>query len=121
MRSRLALIGVLILAGCSSCSYEAKRKTESAVEQAAEKFHEKLNEEQYQTIYYEADAELRNRVTEADFTDQLRSAHEQLGRVSGKVYVFIDEKLEAKTTVDISVPGLPILWWLKYCSNSKSF
>jgi len=93
MRSRLLLFVVLILIVSTSCSYEAKRKTESAVEQAAEKFHEKLNEEQYQTIYYEADAELRNRVTEADFTDQLRSAHEQLGRVSGKVYVIIDDSV----------------------------
>ena len=93
MRSRLAVFVVLGLIGCASCSYEAKHKTETAVGQAAEKFHERLNEEQYQTIYYEADVELRNRVTEAEFTAQLQSAHEQLGRVSGKVYVFIEDSV----------------------------
>jgi len=93
MRSRVSVFVVLILIGCASCSYEANRKTEAAVEQAAEKFHKALNDEQYQTIYNEADADLRNRVTEAEFTDQLRSAHEQLGRVSGKVYVFIDDSV----------------------------
>src|SRR5258705_2672262 len=93
MRSTLTVVVALIVIGGSFCSYEVKHKTEVAVEQAAEKFHQQLNEEQYQTIYYEADAELRNRVTEAEFTDQLRSAHEQLGRVSGKVYVFIDDSV----------------------------
>src|SRR5258705_3344060 len=83
----------MVLTGCSSCSYEANRKTETVVEQAAEKFHAELNEEQYQTIYYEADDELRSKITEAEFTAQLRSAHEQLGRVSGKVYVFIDDSV----------------------------
>jgi len=93
MRSRVAVFVVLILIGCASCSYEDKRKTETAVEQAAEKFHEALNGEQYQTIYNEADVELRKSVTEAEFTTQLRSAHEQFGRVSGKVYVFIDDSV----------------------------
>jgi len=93
MRSRLSVFVVLSLIGCASCSYEAKRKTETAVEQAAEKFHEELNEEQYQTIYNEADVELRKSITEAEFTAQLRSAHEQFGRVSGKVYVFIDDSV----------------------------
>ena len=93
MRSSVAVFGVIILIGCASCSYEAKHKTETAVEQAAEKFHEALNAEQYQTIYNEADVELRNNITEGEFTAQLRSAHEQLGRVSGKVYVFIDDSV----------------------------
>jgi hypothetical protein len=93
MRSRLAVFVVLILIGGSSCSYEAKHKTETAVEHAVEKFHEELNEEQYQTIYYGADDELRSRVTEAEFTAQLRSVHEQLGRASGKAYVFIDDSV----------------------------
>jgi len=93
IRSKLALIAVIVLFGCSSCSYEAKRKTETAVEQAVEKFHKELNEEQYQTIYHEADAELQSRATEADFTAELRSAHEQLGTASGKAYVFIDDSI----------------------------
>src|SRR5258705_2027235 len=93
MRSKLALIAVMVLIGCSACSYETNRKTETAVERAAEKFHTELNEERYQTIYYEADEELRSKVTEAEFTAQLRSAHEQLGRVSGKVYVIIDDSV----------------------------
>jgi hypothetical protein len=91
VRSKVAAFVVLILVGCSSCSYEAKRKTETAVEQAVEKFHENLNEEQYQRIYAEADVDLRSSATEAEFTAQLQSAHEQLGRASGKVFVFIDD------------------------------
>ena len=93
MRSGLAVFVGLILVGCSSCSYEAKRKTEIAVEHAVEKFHEQLNDEQYQRIYAEADSELQSSVTEADFTAQLRTAHEQFGRASGKAYVFIDDSV----------------------------
>ena len=91
MRSKLAVFVALILVGCASCSYEAKRKTESAVEQAVEKFHEELNAEQYQKIYAEADGELRVSTTEAEFTAQLQSAHEELGRASGQAYVSIDD------------------------------
>ena len=94
MRSKSIFVVLLILVGCCSCqSYEAKRKTEMAVEKAVEHFHEQLNEEQYQQIYDEADAELRSKVTETDFTAQLRSAHDQLGRSSSKAYVLIDETI----------------------------
>ncbi len=93
MRCKPAVLIVLILVGCSACSYEAKRKTETAVEQAVEKFHAELNEEQYQRIYAEADVDLRRSATEAEFTAQLRSAHEQLGRASGKAFVFIDDSV----------------------------
>ena len=93
MRSRLAVFVVVVLIGCSSCSYEARRKTEIAVEHAVETFHEQLNDEQYQKIYAEADAQLQKGVTEADFTAQLRTAHEQFGRASGKAYVFIDDSV----------------------------
>jgi hypothetical protein len=91
LRCNARLFIALILVGCSSCSYEAKRKTETAVERAVESFHQELNEEQYQRIYAEADGDLRSKVSEAEFTAQLQSAHEQLGRVSGKAFVFIDE------------------------------
>ena len=93
VRSKLALFVVLILVGCSSCAYDAKRKTETTVEQAVERFHEKLNEEQYQRIYAEADVDLRNSVREDEFIAQLRYAHEQLGRASGKAFVFIDDSV----------------------------
>jgi hypothetical protein len=93
MKSIQAVLGVLLLVGCTSCSYEAKRKTEVAVEQAVERFHQVLNQEQYQKIYAEADAELRNGVTEAEFISQLKYAHGQLGPASGKAYVFIDDSV----------------------------
>jgi hypothetical protein len=93
VRSKLTVFVVLIVVGSSSCSYEAKRKTEMAVEQAVEEFHQELNEEQYQRIYSEGDADLRSSVTEAEFTEQLRSAHEQLGRASGKAFVFIEDSV----------------------------
>jgi len=63
------------------------------VEEAVERFHEELNQEQYQKIYAEADADLRNRVTEAEFISQVKDAHEQLGPASGKAYVFIDDSV----------------------------
>lgn len=93
MKFKLGLFVVLVLVVCSSCSYEAKRKTETAVEQAVERFHEQLNQEQYEIIYAESDADLRNNVTETEFISQLKYAHEQLGTTSGKAYVFIDDSI----------------------------
>ena len=93
MKSIPAVLGALLLFGCSSCSYETKRKTEVAVEQAVERFDEALNQEQYQKIYAEADVDLRTRVSEAEFVSQLKYAHEQLGPTSGKAYVFIDDSV----------------------------
>jgi hypothetical protein len=81
----------LVLAGCISCSYEEKGKTETALEQAVDHFHDQLNQEKYGEIYSQADAVLRNRATETEFTAQLRQAHEQLGRISGKAIVIIDD------------------------------
>lgn len=93
MKFRFAVVALLVLVGCSSCSYEAKRKTETSVEQAVVKFHEQLNNEQYQTMYAEADADLRNKVTESEFIAHLKDAHEQLGTSSAKAYVFIDDSI----------------------------
>jgi hypothetical protein len=92
LRYRLVLFVVLVVS-CYSCSYDAKRKTETAVEQAVDKFHEQLNQEQYQRIYAESDVDLRNRATEAEFMDQLRYVHEQLGTTSGKPIVIIDDSV----------------------------
>ena len=91
MKTRFVVLIVLVLAGTSCRSYEAKRKTEAAVEQAVNKFHERLNQEQYQAIYAESDDVLKNATTESDFTAQLRDAHEQLGTTSGKAFVFIND------------------------------
>ena len=76
------LLGLLMSAACSS--YEEQRKVESALAQSVNRFHEQLNNEEFNDIYSEADPSLRNRIDEATFTSQLKSAHDQLGKVSAR-------------------------------------
>lgn len=76
---------------CASCSYEEKRKLETVLEQSVDKFHQQLNDDQYHDIYAQADAELQNRISEADFTAQLNEAHARLSTTSGKSNVILDE------------------------------
>jgi len=91
MRLLLCASISLVLIGCASCtSFEAKRKTEAAVEQAANNFHEQLNQEQYHDIYSQADRTLQDRLSEADFTSKLRDAHEKMGPTHNKAIVIID-------------------------------
>lgn len=92
VKLELKVFVVLVLACCSCRSFEAKQKTEDAVEQAVERFHEKLNQQQYQSIYLESDGELKESVTEEEFVAQLSQAHEQLGTTSGEAFVFIDDR-----------------------------
>jgi len=84
---------LLVLVGCTSCAYEAKHKTETAIEQALDQFHEQLNHEQYHEIYSRSDSDLQDCITEAEFAAQLRNAHEQLGKTSGKAIVIINDTL----------------------------
>jgi hypothetical protein len=92
MRFRVFTFLRLALAG-SACSYEAKRKTETAVEQSVDKFHDQLNQQQYHHIYEQSDAELRSRMTEAEFTGQLLNAHEQMGAITSKASVHIEDSV----------------------------
>ena len=84
---------VLVMIWVSCSSYDEKRKTEAAVEHAVDKFHEQLNQEQYHDIYSQADSTLQNRLSQAEFTSQIRNAHEQLGSTSGKAFVRIDDSV----------------------------
>jgi hypothetical protein len=61
------------------------------VEQSVGKFHDRLNQQQYHEIYAESDPELHSRVTETEFTTQLVNVHEQMGTITGKAYVLIDD------------------------------
>jgi len=90
MRFPFLILLTLVLVGSASCSYEAKRSTETAVEQSVDKFHDQINQQQYHDIYAESDAELRSRITEVEFTRQLLSAHEQMGTITSKARVHID-------------------------------
>src|SRR5712672_935578 len=92
MRSWPPLVILVALVGCASCAYDEKRKVETALEQWVDKFHDQLNNQQYHDIYSQSDPGLQNRVTEVKFTDQLRDAHDQLGRTSGKSIVIIGDK-----------------------------
>ena len=93
MRTWFLLLLMLVVVGAASCSHEAKRKTETAVEQSVDQFHDQLNQQQYHEIYAESDAELRSRITEAEFTGQLLNAHEQMGTITSKASVHIDDSV----------------------------
>ncbi len=86
---------ILAMVGCSSCAYEPGGKTETAVEQSVDKFHDRLNQQQYAEIYAESASELRTRVAEPEFAAQLAGAHNQLGTVTSKADLFFDESFWA--------------------------
>jgi len=87
----LAVLFVL-LATTSCASYEEQTKVESTLTQSLERFHEQLNNAQFHDIYIEADSSLRQRIDEVAFTNQLKNAHDQLGRVSGGARVLLTSK-----------------------------
>jgi hypothetical protein len=79
------LIALLVSTSCAS--YEEQQKLEKALAQSVDRFHEQLNNEQFHDIFSQADASLQKRIDETAFTSQLRSTHDQLGRVAGKAIV----------------------------------
>ena len=78
---------IALLASTSCAPYEEQQKLEKVLAQSVDRFHEQLNNEQFHDIYSQADASLQKRIDETAFTSQLRSAHDQLGRVAGKAIV----------------------------------
>lgn len=76
----------------SSCAYEEKRKLETTLEQNVNRFHEQLNNREFHEIYTSSDASLQQRTNEAEFTEQLKSAGDQLGHISGNALVIISDK-----------------------------
>lgn len=76
MRFVLFLTTLLLLVSSASCSHEEKRNIETAVEQAVDKFHEQLKNQQYHEIYAQSAPELHSRLSETEFTTQLAAAHE---------------------------------------------
>jgi|GEM_PF-1827147 len=89
------LLALVITTSCDS--YEEQQKVENVLTQSVAKFHDELNKEQFHDIYLQATPSLRQRVDEARFTTQLKTAHEQLGTVSGKASV----RLTPKTWKDL--------------------
>ncbi|HEX7722060.1 MAG TPA: hypothetical protein VF397_07875 [Pyrinomonadaceae bacterium] len=81
------LIALLVSTSCAS--YEEQQKLEKVLSQSVDRFHEELNNEQFHDIYSHADSSLQQRFDEAAFTSQLRSAHDQLGTISGKAMVLL--------------------------------
>jgi hypothetical protein len=75
---------------CSS--YEEEQKVEAALTQSLNSFHEQLNNEQFHDIYIEADPSLRQRIDETAFTNQLKNAHDQLGKVSPEKNVLLTSR-----------------------------
>lgn len=82
---------MLLAAVSASCSHQSGGKTEQAVEESVDRFHDQLNQQRFHEIYNESDLELRGRITETEFTAQLLDAHNQLGTVTSKANVIIDE------------------------------
>src|SRR5687768_3428628 len=94
MRFLLCASIFFVLTGVVACSsYEEKRKTETAIEKAVDKFHERLNHEQYHHIYADADSALHSRISEPEFTSQIRNAHQQLGTTHDKAIVIINDSM----------------------------
>ena len=74
--------------GCA-CSHTLSFEREAAIEKSMNEFHARMNEGQYQAIYAEADLELRNRISEQDFTKRLSEARERAGKIEGKANVVL--------------------------------
>lgn len=92
MRPRFSSFALLVLIGCSSGCFEDNRRAEKFLAQSITQFHEQLNDEHYHDIYLQADAELRSRLSEADFTVQLSAAHGQLGKTTNEPLVFVNDQ-----------------------------
>ena len=84
------LLALLVISSCGS--YEEQKRVETALEQSVNRFHEELNNEQFHDIYSQADAKLQKGIDETEFTVQLKSAHDQLGRISGKAIVLLTSR-----------------------------
>ena len=80
---------MLLLVTNVSCSYEEKRTIETAVEQAVDKFHEQLKNQQYHEIYAQSAPELHSRLSETEFTTQLAAAYDY-GTSASKANVYVD-------------------------------
>src|SRR5258706_14156720 len=83
---------IALLVGTSCASYEEQQKLEKVLSQTVDRFHERLNNEQFHDIYSQADASLQKRIDETAFTSQLRSAHDQLGTISGNAMVLLTSR-----------------------------
>jgi hypothetical protein len=83
-----SLAVALLIFGMSGCAAQGKREREEIVEQAAIKFYQQLNQEQYSEIYQAADPTLKANIAEAVFVEKLREAHTQIGTVSKRPNVF---------------------------------
>lgn len=71
----LAAISLTLLTACSA---SVERITSISID----KFHSQLNDEKYQEIYAQADANLQHSISEADFTEKLRAVREKHGNAS---------------------------------------
>jgi len=90
MRARCVVWILLTLLSCASCSsYEEQRKLEVALAESVDRFHEQLNNQQFHEIYSQADPSLQKGVDESAFTNQLRFAHGEMGKITGKSIVLL--------------------------------
>jgi hypothetical protein len=80
---------LMLLVFVSACSRAVSFERETAIEKSMDEFHARLNEEQYQAIYAEADPELRARISEQDFTKRLAEARARAGKIEGKANVVL--------------------------------
>jgi hypothetical protein len=86
----------MLLAFVSACAQTASYERETAIEKSLDEFHARMNEEQYQAIYADADPELRNHISEQDFTKRLAEAKERTGKIEGKADVVLKSSVGRK-------------------------
>ncbi|MDQ1591002.1 MAG: hypothetical protein QOG71_1629 [Pyrinomonadaceae bacterium] len=96
-RKRFCLFfSLLLLVSVSACSRVGSYEHEPAIEKSLDEFHARMNEEQYQAIYADADPELRSRISEQDFTKRLAEAKERAGKIEGKASVALSSGMGRK-------------------------
>ena len=83
---------LLLLISTTACSYEEKRKVETAVEQSVNRFRDQVRNQHYHEIYVESAPELRGRLSETEFVAQLAAAHDY-GASASKAIVVIDDSV----------------------------
>jgi len=90
MRARYYFwIPLVLIVGTSCASYEEQRRIQVSLGESIDRFHERLNNEQFHEIYSQGTDTLQRRVDETEFTSRLKHAHEQLGVISGKATVLL--------------------------------
>ena len=98
--SALALFFLVLLASTSSCNiaqHVTQRFDEATA--AVERFHQRLDSEQYAAIYMDTNDTFRKATSEAEFTQLLSAIHRKLGATQSKQSAGWNVKTTSTTVV----------------------